>query len=135
MFLTLTLQHDPVGVAVINTNAKLLPRIRSVFIFIIATVLIIIGVILIGREEQARMLQEMHLEESKKKHRFGALALFFPIICAFYLDSSASFTAARVTPMRMKISTEWKRKIPSASMTRKNLTSSATTKAISVLSA
>ena len=47
---------------------------------VIATVLIIIGVILIGREEQALMRQEMHLSEDKKKHRFGALALFFPII-------------------------------------------------------
>ena len=47
---------------------------------VIATVLIIIGVILIGREEQALMRQEMHLGEDKKKHRFGALALFFPII-------------------------------------------------------
>lgn len=47
---------------------------------VIATVLIIIGVILIGREEQTLMMQEVHLSEDKKKHRLGALALFFPII-------------------------------------------------------
>ena len=47
---------------------------------VIATVFIIIGVILIGREEQALMRKEMHLGDEKKKHRFGALALFFPII-------------------------------------------------------
>jgi hypothetical protein len=46
----------------------------------IATASIIIGVILIGRDEQALMKQEAHLEEDKKKHRLGALALFFPII-------------------------------------------------------
>ena len=47
---------------------------------VIATVSIIIGVVLIGREEQALMRQEINLSEDKKKHRFGALALFFPII-------------------------------------------------------
>ena len=47
---------------------------------VVATVSILIGVILLGREEQALMRQEMNLSEDKKKHRFGALALFFPII-------------------------------------------------------
>ena len=47
---------------------------------VIATVAIIIGIILVGKEEQALMRQEAHLSEDKKKHRFGALALFFPII-------------------------------------------------------
>ena len=47
---------------------------------VIATVFIIIGVILLGKEEQALMRKEMNLSEDKKKHRFGALALFFPII-------------------------------------------------------
>lgn len=46
----------------------------------IATVFIIIGVILLGREEQSLLKQEVNLEEDKKKHRFGALALFFPIL-------------------------------------------------------
>lgn len=47
---------------------------------VIATVLVIIGVILIGREEQALMRKELLDGDDKKKHRFGALALFFPII-------------------------------------------------------
>ena len=47
---------------------------------VIATVSIIIGVILLGRQEQALMRQEAHLPEERKKHRLGALALFFPII-------------------------------------------------------
>ena len=48
----------------------------------IATASIIIGVILLGREEQAMLKKEVHLEEDKKKHSLGALALFFPIIYA-----------------------------------------------------
>ena len=47
---------------------------------VIATLAVIIGVILLGREEQAIMRKEMNLSEDKKKNRFGALALFFPII-------------------------------------------------------
>ena len=46
----------------------------------IASVSIIIGVILLGRQEQALMRQEEHLSEDKKRHRLGALALFFPIL-------------------------------------------------------
>ena len=57
------------------------PSYRIGVIDVIATVVIIIGVILIGREEQALMRQEINLSEDKKKHRLGALALFFPIIC------------------------------------------------------
>lgn len=47
---------------------------------VVATVSIIIGVFLLGREEQALLKQEAQLSDDKKKHRFGALALFFPII-------------------------------------------------------
>lgn len=47
---------------------------------VIATISIIVGVILVGRQEQALMKQEMNLSEDKKKHRYGALALFLPII-------------------------------------------------------
>ena len=47
---------------------------------IIASVFIIIGVILLVRQEQALMRQEAHLDEEKKRHRLGALALFFPIL-------------------------------------------------------
>ena len=56
------------------------PSYKIGAIDVIATVLIIIGVILLGKEEQALMRKEMNLSEDKKKHRFGALALFFPII-------------------------------------------------------
>lgn len=58
----------------------ILPSYEFGVIDFIATVSIIIGVILIGREEQALMRQETHLEEAKQKHRLGALALFFPIL-------------------------------------------------------
>lgn len=47
---------------------------------LIASVSIIIGIILLGSQEQAYLKQEAHLSEDKKKHRFGALALFFPIL-------------------------------------------------------
>ena len=47
---------------------------------IVATVSIIVGIILIGKEEQTLFKKEIHLEEDKKKHKLGALALFFPII-------------------------------------------------------
>ena len=58
----------------------ILPSYEFGVIDFIATVSIIIGVIMIGREEQALMRQEAHLEEDKQKHRLGALALFFPIL-------------------------------------------------------
>ena len=56
------------------------PSYRIGVIDIIATVLIIIGIVLLGRQEQLLKRQEMNLGEDEKKHRFGALALFFPII-------------------------------------------------------
>ena len=58
----------------------ILPSYEFGVIDFIATLSIIIGVILIGRDEQALMKQEAHLEEDKKKHPLGALALFFPIL-------------------------------------------------------
>jgi drug/metabolite transporter (DMT)-like permease len=58
------------------------PSYRLGVMDVIATVSIIIGVILVGRQEQALLKQEAHLSEDKKMHRFGALALFFPIIYA-----------------------------------------------------
>ena len=58
----------------------ILPEYRFGVVDFIATLSIIIGIILIGRDEQALLKQEVHLEEDKKKHRLGALALFFPII-------------------------------------------------------
>ena len=58
----------------------ILPSYEFGIIDFIATIAIIIGVILLGREEQVLSKQEVHLEEDKKKHRLGALALFFPIL-------------------------------------------------------
>ena len=58
----------------------ILPSYEFGVIDFIATALIIIGVILIGRDEQALMRKEAHLEEGKQLHRLGALALFFPIL-------------------------------------------------------
>lgn len=58
----------------------ILPSYEFGVIDFIAIVSIIIGVILLGREEQALFKQEIYLEEDKKKHRLGALALFFPIL-------------------------------------------------------
>ena len=58
----------------------ILPSYEFGVIDFIATFSIIIGVILIGRDEQSLMRKEIHLEEDKQQHRLGALALFFPII-------------------------------------------------------
>ena len=46
----------------------------------VATVSIVVGVVLIGIQEHKLSKQEIDLEEDKKKHRLGALALLFPII-------------------------------------------------------
>ena len=47
---------------------------------IAGSVAITIGVILLGIQEQKLSKQEMSLDEDKKKHRLGALALLFPIV-------------------------------------------------------
>ena len=57
----------------------ILPEYQFGVIDFIATFSIVIGVILIGRDEQALLKQEVHLEDDKKKHRLGALALFSPL--------------------------------------------------------
>ena len=58
----------------------ILPSYEYGVIDFIATVSIIIGVILLGKEEQTLFRQELHLAEDKQQHPLGALALFFPII-------------------------------------------------------
>lgn len=58
----------------------ILPSYEFGTIDFIATISIIIGVILIGKNEQKLLNQEAHLPEDKKSHRLGALALFFPIL-------------------------------------------------------
>ena len=47
---------------------------------VIATISIIVGVALVGKEEQVLFKKELALPEDKREHRYGALALFFPII-------------------------------------------------------
>ena len=56
------------------------PEYTIGIIDVIATILVIIGIVLLGKQEQALMREEAQLSEDKKKHRFGALALFFPVI-------------------------------------------------------
>ena len=47
---------------------------------IIGTIAITMGVILLGIQEQKLSKQETNIDEDKKKHRLGALALLFPIV-------------------------------------------------------
>lgn len=47
---------------------------------IVATVLILLGIIALGIQEYKLSKQELGLSENKKRHRLGALALLFPII-------------------------------------------------------
>ena len=62
---------------------------------IIGTVAITMGVVLLGIQEQKLSKQEMNLDENKKKHRLGALALLFPI--AYNLADAVSMVAMGVT--------------------------------------
>ena len=62
---------------------------------IIGTVAITTGVIFLGIQEHKLSKQEINLEEDKKKHRFGALALIFPII--YNLVDAVSMVAVGIT--------------------------------------
>ena len=62
---------------------------------IIGTVAITMGVVLLGIQEHKLSKQEMNLEEDKKKHRLGALALLFPI--AYNLADAVSMVATGIT--------------------------------------
>ena len=62
---------------------------------IIGTVAITMGVIFLGIQEHKLSKQEMSLEEDKKKHRLGALALLFPI--AYNLADAVSMVAMAIT--------------------------------------
>ena len=62
---------------------------------IIGTVAITMGVIFLGIQEHKLSKQEMNLEEDKKKHRLGALALIFPII--YNLVDAVSMVAVGIT--------------------------------------
>ena len=61
---------------------------------IIGMATIAMGVILLGIQEQKLSKQEINLEEDKKKHRLGALALLFPI--AYNLADAASMVATGI---------------------------------------
>ena len=61
---------------------------------IIGTVAITMGVIFLGIQEHKLSKQEKNLEEDKKKHRLGALALLFPI--AYNLADAVSMVATGI---------------------------------------
>ena len=62
---------------------------------VIGTGAIVAGIVFLGIQEQKLSKQEMNLDENKKKHRLGALALIFPII--YNLVDAASMVAMSVT--------------------------------------
>ena len=62
---------------------------------VVGTVAIVVGVVLLGIQEQKLSKQEINLTENKKKHRLGALALIFPIV--YNLVDAASMVAMGVT--------------------------------------
>lgn len=62
---------------------------------IIGTVAIVVGVVFLGIQEQKLSKKEACLDENKKKHRLGALALIFPIV--YNLVDAASMVAMGIT--------------------------------------
>ena len=62
---------------------------------IVGTAAIVAGVVLLGIQEQKMSKQEISLNENKKKHRLGALALIFPIV--YNLVDAASMVAMGIT--------------------------------------
>ena len=62
---------------------------------LIATLSIVVGVVLLGIQEQTLSKQETHLSEDKKRHRLGAVALIFPII--YNLVDAVSMVAVGIT--------------------------------------
>ena len=61
---------------------------------IIGMVVITIGVVFLGIQEQSLSRQENGLDEDKKKHRLGALALLFPIV--YNLADAVSMVATGI---------------------------------------
>ena len=61
---------------------------------IVGAVAITAGVVLLGIQEQKLSRQEVDLEEDKKKHRLGALALLFPIV--YNLADAVSMVATGI---------------------------------------
>ena len=64
------------------------------FVDIVGSVAITIGVVLLGIQEQKLSKQEMSLNENKKRHRLGALALIFPIV--YNLADAVSMVATGI---------------------------------------
>ena len=62
---------------------------------LVGTVAIVVGVVLLGIQEQSLSKQETHLSENKKRHRLGALALIFPIV--YNLVDAVSMVAVGIT--------------------------------------
>ena len=62
---------------------------------IIGTVAVVVGVVLLGIQEHKLSKHEIDLDEKKKKHRLGALALIFPIV--YNLVDAASMVAMGIT--------------------------------------
>ena len=61
---------------------------------IVGAAAITVGVVLLGIQEQKLSAQEKSLEEDKKKHRLGALALLFPIV--YNLADAVSMVATGI---------------------------------------
>ena len=61
---------------------------------IVGMVVITVGVVLLGVQEQKLSRQEESLDEDKKKHRLGALALLFPIV--YNLADAVSMVATGI---------------------------------------
>ena len=62
---------------------------------LVGTVAIVVGVVLLGIQEQSLSKQETQLSENKKRHRLGALALIFPIV--YNLVDAVSMVAVGIT--------------------------------------
>ena len=65
------------------------------FVDLIGTAAIVVGVVLLGIQEHKLSKQETNLEQNKKKHRLGAVALIFPII--YNLVDAVSMVAMGIT--------------------------------------
>ena len=61
---------------------------------IFGMVIITVGVVLLGVQEQKLSKQEISLDEDKKKHRLGAFALLFPIV--YNLADAVSMVATGI---------------------------------------
>ena len=61
---------------------------------ILGMVIITVGVVLLGVQEQKLSKQEISLDENKKKHRLGAFALLFPIV--YNLADAVSMVATGI---------------------------------------